>query len=93
MDDDDSALRLISEIGAQLAQQTRPNKDFLVKSLRVSPIPLFSVRASQRFCDSFLIRQCRCYLAFEFGFDMALWFCVSFSTNFDDVAMFRTIFM
>lgn len=31
---DDSALRLVSEIGTQLAQQTRPNKDFLVKSLR-----------------------------------------------------------
>ena len=48
---DDSALRLVSEIGTQLAQQTRPNKDFLVKSLRVSPIPS-CISLLHLFCSS-----------------------------------------
>lgn len=38
---DESSLQFVSEIGRHLAQRNRPNKDFIVKSLRVRRFNFF----------------------------------------------------
>ncbi|KAF7829837.1 sister chromatid cohesion protein PDS5-like protein A isoform X1 [Senna tora] len=51
MDDSDTALQLISEIGVRLGKQSRPTKDFIIKSLRqavsaLSQLEQFSLNES-----------------------------------------------
>ncbi|WVY89344.1 hypothetical protein V8G54_034858 [Vigna mungo] len=43
---DESSLQFVSEIGRHLAQRTRPNKDFIVKSLRKAANTLSQIKQS-----------------------------------------------